>query len=424
MAPDTPLFTAVALKLLTQPSKLGSACAGKDEKMRESENPAAAHAPASRLRVPRTGIRASLVVPKTSLNSNAVSKWFTIEEWNPELSAALMTSPASPVQFCSIFLNFDVKVSPEWRPDRKQEIGMKRLRKAVFPVAGLGTRFLPATKAIPKEMLTVVDRPVIQYVVDEAREAGIEHFIFVTGRNKAVIEDHFDVQFELYNTLAQRGKDDQLARLQELQPLPGQTSFTRQQVPLGLGHAVWCARDLVGDEPFALLLPDMIMQSERGCLKDMVDIYERTGGNLIAVQECDPAETHKYGIVGKGEGAHGGFRITGMVEKPKSGTAPSNLYINGRYILQPEIFEVLSSQETGAGNEIQLTDAMLKLQKEQPFYGYHFTGRTYDCGSPEGFVEANVAFALWRSDINHGMRYTIERLLREISRTEKQASAG
>ena len=291
---------------------------------------------------------------------------------------------------------------------------MKKLRKAVFPVAGLGTRFLPATKAIPKEMLTVVDRPVIQYVVDEARDAGIEHFIFVTGRNKAVIEDHFDVQFELYNTLAERGKTDELERLQKLQPLPGQTSFTRQQVPLGLGHAVWCARDLVGDEPFALLLPDMIMQSERGCLREMVDLYDETGGNIIAVQECDPAETHKYGIVGRGADVHNGFEVTSMVEKPPRGTAESNLFLNGRYILQPEIFDVLSKHEKGAGNEIQLTDAMLKLQNEQTFYGYHYKGRTFDCGSPEGFVEANVAFALWRSDMNQSMKETIERLSREI----------
>lgn len=291
---------------------------------------------------------------------------------------------------------------------------MKKLRKAVFPVAGLGTRFLPATKAIPKEMLTVVDRPVIQYVVDEARDAGIEHFIFVTGRNKAVIEDHFDLQFELYDTLQQRGKTDQLDRLKSLQPAPGQTSFTRQQVPLGLGHAVWCARELVGDEPFALLLPDMIMQSEKSCMREMVDLYEQTGGNVIAVQECDPAEAHKYGIVGRGADVHNGFEITAMVEKPKQGTAPSNLFINGRYILQPDIFDVLASQERGAGNEIQLTDAMLKLAREKDFYGYHYQGRTYDCGSPEGFVEANVAFALWRSDISGSMSGVIRRLLDEV----------
>ncbi|HEV2898026.1 MAG TPA: UTP--glucose-1-phosphate uridylyltransferase GalU [Pseudaminobacter sp.] len=301
---------------------------------------------------------------------------------------------------------------------------MKKVRKAVFPVAGLGTRFLPATKAIPKEMLTVVDKPVIQYVVDEAREAGIEHFIFVTGRNKGVIEDHFDLQFELYDTLAQRGKDDQLAHLQRLQPGPGQTSFTRQQVPLGLGHAVWCARDLVGDEPFALLLPDMIMQADKSCLKAMVDLYAETGNNIIAVQECDPSETHKYGIVGRGKDVHTGFEITGMVEKPKAGTAPSNLYINGRYILQPEIFRVLEGQERGAGNEIQLTDAMLKLEKQQPFFGYHYQGRTFDCGSPQGFIEANVAFALWRADLHESMSATIEALLDEIQPLEHRAAAS
>lgn len=276
---------------------------------------------------------------------------------------------------------------------------MKKVRKAVFPVAGLGTRFLPATKAIPKEMLTVVDKPVIQYVVDEARAAGIEHFIFVTGRNKAVIEDHFDLQFELNDTLTQRGKTEQLERLRRYQPDPGQTSFTRQQAPLGLGHAVWCARDLVGDEPFALLLPDMIMQSEKSCMHSMVDLYAKTGGNIIGVQECDPAEAHKYGIVGVGPKADSGFEISAMVEKPAPGTAPSNLYINGRYILQPEIFKILENQERGAGNEIQLTDGMLRLKDKQKFYGFHFEGDTYDCGSPEGFVEANLAFALERDDL-------------------------
>ncbi|MFZ1681816.1 MAG: UTP--glucose-1-phosphate uridylyltransferase GalU [Rhizobiaceae bacterium] len=299
---------------------------------------------------------------------------------------------------------------------------MKKVRKAVFPVAGLGTRFLPATKAIPKEMLTVVDRPVIQYVVDEAREAGIEHFIFVTGRNKSVIEDHFDVQFELYNTLAERGKDQILAKLQRLQPAPGQTSFTRQQVPLGLGHAVWCARDLVGDEPFALLLPDMIMQSERGCLAQMVDLYGKTGQNVVAVQECEPSETHKYGIVGRGGPAFEGFRIDRMVEKPAPGTAPSNLYINGRYILQPEIFSALADQERGAGGEIQLTDAMLKLQASQAFYGYNYKGRTFDCGSPEGFVEANIAFGLWRPDTHAHVSRAMEALSRTIKPVERRRS--
>lgn len=288
---------------------------------------------------------------------------------------------------------------------------MRKIRKAVFPVAGLGTRFLPATKALPKEMLTVVDRPVIQYVVDEAREAGIEHFIFVTGRNKHAIEDHFDVQVELYETLRRRGKLDILERLGAMQPKPGQTSYTRQQVPLGLGHAVWCARELVGNEPFALLLPDMIMQSERGCLKEMVEFYEQTGGNVLAVEECDPSETYKYGIVGRGEDLHTGFRITSMVEKPKPGTAPSNFYIAGRYILQPEIFDLLEHQEKGAGDEIQLTDAMLRLHREQPFYAHIFRGNTYDCGSPEGFVLANLAFALQNGE----MRPHLERALREIA---------
>ncbi|WP_173932434.1 UTP--glucose-1-phosphate uridylyltransferase GalU [Chelativorans sp. Marseille-P2723] len=271
---------------------------------------------------------------------------------------------------------------------------MKKIRKAVFPVAGLGTRFLPATKALPKEMLTVVDKPVIQYVVNEAREAGIEHLIFVTGRNKSAIEDHFDVQVELYETLSRRGRTEILERLEAMQPEPGQVSYTRQQVPLGLGHAVWCARELVGDEPFALLLPDMIMQSETGCMKQMVELYEQTGGNILAVEECDPTETHKYGIVGRGKDAYTGFEITAMVEKPEPEDAPSNFYINGRYILQPEIFALLENQETGAGGEIQITDAMLRLHATQPFYAHIFTGNTFDCGSPEGFIKANLALAL------------------------------
>lgn len=287
---------------------------------------------------------------------------------------------------------------------------MKKIRKAVFPVAGLGTRFLPATKALPKEMLTVVDRPVIQYVVDEAREAGIEHFIFVTGRNKTAIEDHFDVQVELYETLSRRGKLEILEELEAMQPKPGQTSYTRQQVPLGLGHAVWCARELVGDEPFALLLPDMIMQSNPGCLKEMVEFYQDTGGNVLAVEECDPSETYKYGIVGRGENSHTGFQISSMIEKPKPEEAPSNFYIAGRYILQPEIFDVLKHQEKGAGGEIQLTDAMLRMHKDQPFYAHIFRGATFDCGSPEGFVLANLAFALQRDE----MRPHVTQALREM----------
>ncbi len=287
----------------------------------------------------------------------------------------------------------------------------KRVRKAVFPVAGLGTRFLPATKAVPKEMLTVVDRPVIQYVVDEARNAGIEHFVFVTGRNKAVIEDHFDIQVELEHSLRERGKREALDILSAMLPQAGQTSFTRQQEPLGLGHAVWCAREIVGNEPFALLLPDMIMQSDPGCMSDMVALYERTGGNIIATEEVAWEETHKYGIVVKGEQVEGGFRLEGMVEKPVRGTAPSNLFINGRYILQPEIFAILAGQQVGAGGEIQLTDAMLKLAESQKFFGYTFTGRTFDCGSREGFIKANVAFAMSDPEMAESLRPELEALI-------------
>ncbi len=276
---------------------------------------------------------------------------------------------------------------------------MKKVKKAVIPVAGLGTRFLPATKAMPKEMLTVVDRPVVQYAVDEALEAGIEHIVFVTGRNKHVIEDYFDIQPELLDTLTRSGKLDQLASLRQLQPLPGSVSFTRQQAPHGLGHAVWCARDIVGDEPFALLLPDMVSFGEKGCLAGVVELYEQTGGNVLAVEQCDPTETNKYGIVGKGKAVHGGFEVTEMVEKPAPATAPSNYYINGRYILQPEIFDILGTQERGAGNEIQLTDAMKRLAERQSFHAHPFNGRMFDCGSKEGFIQANVAFALARDDI-------------------------
>jgi UTP--glucose-1-phosphate uridylyltransferase len=281
----------------------------------------------------------------------------------------------------------------------KGERSMKRVRKAVIPVAGLGTRFLPATKAMPKEMLTVVDRPVVQYAVDEALEAGIEHIVFVTGRNKHVIEDYFDVQPELVATLSRAGKDRELETLDRLQPPAGMMSFTRQQAPLGLGHAVWCARDIVGDEPFALLLPDMVSFGEKGCLAGVIDLYAETGGNVVAVEACDPLETGRYGIVGKGAAAGRGFAITGMVEKPSPASAPSNFYINGRYVLQPEIFELLGRQERGAGNEIQQTDAMEHLLKDQEFYASPFEGRMFDCGSREGFIQANVAFALARDDI-------------------------
>ncbi len=290
---------------------------------------------------------------------------------------------------------------------------MKPIRKAVFPVAGLGTRFLPATKAMPKEMLPVVDRPVIQHVVDEARQAGIEHFIFVTGRNKAVIEDHFDKQFELEATLQRRGKSVELDLLESDLPGAGQTSFTRQQEPLGLGHAVWCARELVGNEPFALLLPDMLHHSAaRGCLAGMMEVYAETdGGNVIAVSEVPREQVSQYGIVGVGEARGKGFRVTSMVEKPKPADAPSNFMISGRYILHPEIFALLAIQAAGAGGEIQITDAMRTLADRQPFFGYRFDGRIFDCGSKIGFLAANVAYALARADIAPEFRKELEHLL-------------
>jgi UTP--glucose-1-phosphate uridylyltransferase len=287
----------------------------------------------------------------------------------------------------------------------------KPVRKAIFPIAGLGTRFLPATKSMPKEMLTVVDRPVIQHVVDEAREAGIEHFIFVTGRNKAAIEDYFDRQPELEQTLALRNRTDELQALSDLLPEAGTASFTRQQDPLGLGHAVWCARHLVGDEPFALLLPDMVTQaSGKRCLGQMLEVYDRVGGNIIAVEEVSPEDTHKFGIVATGPGADPVWPITGMVEKPPKGTAPSNLYIMGRYILQPQIFAHLARKEKGAGGEIQITDAMVHLLKEQPFSAVRHRGRTFDCGAKIGFLAANIAFALQRADLGPELRVLLKAL--------------
>jgi UTP--glucose-1-phosphate uridylyltransferase len=259
---------------------------------------------------------------------------------------------------------------------------------------------------MPKEMLTVVDRPVVQHVVDDAMAAGIEHFIFVTGRNKGVIEDHFDIAFELDATLAERGKAKELEELARQLPAAGETSFTRQQAPLGLGHAVWCARDIVGEEPFALLLPDMLHHGP-SCLAQMVKTYERTGGNIVAVYEVPDQETHQYGICG----VDAGMRITRMVEKPKAGTAPSNLAISGRYILQPEIFSLLERQERGAGGEIQITDAMIRLSETQPFHAARFDGQIYDCGSKIGFLMANVAYALDREELAGPLRRELKRLL-------------
>ncbi len=290
----------------------------------------------------------------------------------------------------------------------------KPIRKAVFPVAGLGTRFLPATKAMPKEMLTVVDRPVIQHVVDEAREAGIEHFIFVTGRNKGVIEDHFDSSFELEHTLTERGKRNELDLLTRDLPGAGQTSFTRQQAPLGLGHAVWCARELVGNEPFALLLPDMLHHSDHPCLGDMIAAYNHNPGNLVAVAPVPNDQTHQYGIVGVEDAKAKVSAITKMVEKPPRGTAPSNLHITGRYILQPEIFGLLAEQERGAGGEIQLTDAMIHLMEDlkQPFHAVRFDGKIYDCGSKIGFLTANIAYAMARDDLAPSLQAELKKLLK------------
>jgi UTP--glucose-1-phosphate uridylyltransferase len=292
---------------------------------------------------------------------------------------------------------------------------MKRIRKAVLPVAGLGTRFLPATKAMPKEMLPVVDRPLIQHVVDEAREAGIEHFIFITGRNKGVIEDHFDRQFELELTLREKNRRSELELLARDLPSAGQTSFTRQQSPLGLGHAVWCARELVGNEPFALLLPDVLVQARRSCLAQMMEAYEDTGsaGNIVAVEEVPIERVHMYGVVGVGKTAGKAFEITDMVEKPSRDDAPSNLCITGRYILQPEIFGILADQPRGAGGEIQLTDAMIRLAQEQKFYGLKFEGKSFDCGSKIGFLTANVSYGLARDDIGPAFRAELKAILGE-----------
>ena len=290
----------------------------------------------------------------------------------------------------------------------------KRIRKAVFPVAGLGTRVLPATKCIPKEMLPVVDRPVIQHCVEEAREAGIEHFVFVTGRNKQVIEDHFDLAYELEDTLQRRGKEKELQALLADTPAAGTTSFTRQQSPLGLGHAVWCARDIVGDEPFAVILPDMItLPGARGtrCLQQCIETHEKHGGNVIAVADNPPSETHMYGIVSVGKDFGHAFEIDGMVEKPPQGTAPSNLIISGRYILMPEVFDLLARVGKGAGGEIQLTDGMKELAKVQPFHGVRFDGKTYDTGSKVGYLAANVAFALARPDIAPGFRAELKKIV-------------
>lgn len=279
---------------------------------------------------------------------------------------------------------------------------MKPIRKAVFPVAGLGTRFLPATKAIPKEMLPIVDRPLIQYAVDEAREAGIEQMIFVTGRGKSAIEDHFDIAYELEATMSARGKS--LDVLAPTRLTPGNCAYVRQQEPMGLGHAIWCARDIVGDEPFAIFLPDEFMVGSPGCMKQMVEAYNRLGGNLISVLEVPHEAVSSYGVITPGKAEGDVTEVLGLVEKPKVEEAPSNLIVSGRYILQPEVMRTLENQEKGAGGEIQLTDAMARMIGTQPFHAVTFAGKRYDCGSKAGYVQANLAIALQREDMADEIR--------------------
>ena len=276
----------------------------------------------------------------------------------------------------------------------------KRIRKAVFPVGGMGTRFLPATKAMPKEMLPVVDKPLIQYAVEEARAAGIEEFIFVTGRDKTAIEDHFDHSVELYNILVARGDREKAALIRSAMFEPGQVAYTRQQEALGLGHAVWCARNLVGDEPFAVLLADDLVMAETPCLKQMVEVFDSQGGNVIAVMDVPPEHTDRYGILEIGSDDGRLVDVKGLVEKPAPAVAPSTLSVIGRYILQPDVFRHLQLRETGAGGEIQLTDAMAKMIGGAPFHGLRFEGRRFDCGDKAGFFEANLAFALARDDLH------------------------
>lgn len=286
-----------------------------------------------------------------------------------------------------------------------------KVRKAVLPVAGLGTRILPAAKATPKNLLNVFDRPILSYIVEEARAAGIEHLIFIVGRGQGAIEEYFDANPELEGQLEAKGKTDILAQVRKDLPRPGEMSFVRQMAPLGLGHAVWCARDLIGDEPFAVMLPDMLMTAEPPALAQAVAAHEKVGGNVVVVEPCPEGEAHKYGIVAL-EGRSGRLnRMTGMVEKPAPGTEPSNLFISGRYVLQPQILQLLADQEKGAGGEIQLTDAMLRLMASQPFHALEYEGTTYDCGDPIGLLRANVAFALGRPDMAGAARKVIEDLL-------------
>ncbi|MGD1955682.1 MAG: UTP--glucose-1-phosphate uridylyltransferase GalU [Sphingomonadales bacterium] len=284
----------------------------------------------------------------------------------------------------------------------------KKVRKAIFPVGGLGTRFLPATKAMPKEMLPVVDKPLIQYAVDEAVAAGIEQCIFVTGRGKGAIEDHFDYSYELQDTLEAKGKKDLLSEVLAPVRTPGAITYVRQQEPLGLGHAVWCARNLVGDEPVAILLADDLIKSGRSCIAQMLDAVEQEGGNVIAAMEAPDEHTHRYGIISPGQKKGAITEVNSLVEKPAQGTSPSNLAVIGRYVLQPEIFDELDRQEKGAGGEIQLTDAMARLIGKQPFHGLAFDGERFDCGDKLGYIEATLAFGLGRDDLSDGVRSIVK----------------
>ncbi len=286
----------------------------------------------------------------------------------------------------------------------------KVLRKAIFPVGGLGTRFLPATKSMPKEMLPIVDKPLIQYAVEEARAAGIEEFIFVTGRGKGAIEDHFDHSYELQHTLAERGKDEMVALTQEMLLEPGQVAYIRQQEPMGLGHAVWCARNFVGDEPFAVVLADDLVKAGTPCLKQMVDLWHEVGGNLVAAMEVPREHTSRYGILDVVEDDGRLARAQGLVEKPKPEEAPSTLSIIGRYVLQPEVMQELGSQEAGAGGEIQLTDAMARTLDRVAFHGYRFEGTRYDCGSKAGFVEATLAYASEHEEVRDALPGILSRV--------------
>jgi UTP--glucose-1-phosphate uridylyltransferase len=298
---------------------------------------------------------------------------------------------------------------------------MKPIRKAVLPVAGLGTRVLPAAKTTPKNMLNVFDRPILSYVVAEARAAGIEHFIFITGRGQGMIEDYFDHHVELESQLEAKGKTEILEDLTGELAKPGEMSFVRQMAPLGLGHAVWCARDLIGDEPFAVMLPDMLMEASPAALSQAVKAYGEVGGNIVVVEPCPEGEAHRYGIVAL-DGHRGRLnRMIGMVEKPPKGTEPSNLFISGRYILQPEVFELLGSQSKGAGGEIQLTDAMARLMKSQAFYAYEYEGVTYDCGDKIGLLRANVAFALKRPEFAEAAREALLELLAPPAKAKARA---